>query len=73
MAYQDREIDEEIHAFGAQRGSPVNRHFVQLRWAEQGDVTISMFLVEAPPGRGAPLHVHEFDEIVLLQEAGRDS
>jgi len=36
--------------------------------AEQGDVAISMFLVEAPPGRGAPLHVHEYDEIVLLQE-----
>ena len=36
--------------------------------AEQGDVAISMFLIEAPPGRGAPLHVHEYDEIVLLQE-----
>ena len=36
--------------------------------AEQGDVAISMFLVEAPPGRGAPLHIHEYDEIVLLQE-----
>ena len=36
--------------------------------AEQGDVAISMFLVEAPAGRGAPLHVHEYDEIVLLQE-----
>jgi mannose-6-phosphate isomerase-like protein (cupin superfamily) len=36
--------------------------------AEQGNVAISMFLVEAPPGRGAPLHVHEYDEIVLLQE-----
>jgi mannose-6-phosphate isomerase-like protein (cupin superfamily) len=24
--------------------------------------------VEAPPGRGAPLHIHEYDEIVLLQE-----
>jgi mannose-6-phosphate isomerase-like protein (cupin superfamily) len=36
--------------------------------AEQGDVAISMYLVEAPPGRGAPLHVHEYDEIVLLQE-----
>jgi mannose-6-phosphate isomerase-like protein (cupin superfamily) len=36
--------------------------------AEQGDVKISMFLVEAPPGRGAPLHIHEYDEIVLVQE-----
>jgi mannose-6-phosphate isomerase-like protein (cupin superfamily) len=36
--------------------------------ADQGDVAISMFLVEAPPGQGAPLHVHEYDEIVLVQE-----
>ena len=36
--------------------------------AEQGDVAISMFLVEAAPGRGAPLHIHEYDEIVLVQE-----
>lgn len=36
--------------------------------ADQGDVAISMFLVEAQPGRGAPLHRHEYDEIVLVQE-----
>jgi mannose-6-phosphate isomerase-like protein (cupin superfamily) len=36
--------------------------------AEQGDVAISIFLVEAGPGQGAPLHFHEYDEIVLLQE-----
>jgi quercetin dioxygenase-like cupin family protein len=36
--------------------------------ADQGDVAISMFLVEAQPGRGAPLHCHEYDEIVLVQE-----
>ena len=36
--------------------------------AEQGDVAISMFLVEAKTGRGAPLHCHEYDEIVLIQE-----
>jgi len=36
--------------------------------AEQGDVDISMFMVEAQPGRGAPLHLHEYDEIVLIQE-----
>ena len=27
--------------------------------ADQADVAISMFLVEAKPGRGAPLHCHE--------------
>lgn len=36
--------------------------------ADQGDTTISMFLVEAKPGKGAPLHQHEYDEIVLVQE-----
>src|SRR6201987_5353436 len=36
--------------------------------ADQGDVAISMFLVEAQPGRGAPLHCHEYDEVVLVQE-----
>src|ERR1700686_114113 len=36
--------------------------------ADQGDVAISMFLVEAKPGRGAPLHCHTYDEIVMVQE-----
>jgi mannose-6-phosphate isomerase-like protein (cupin superfamily) len=36
--------------------------------ADQGDVAVSMFLVEAAPGRGAPLHIHEYDEIVFVQE-----
>jgi mannose-6-phosphate isomerase-like protein (cupin superfamily) len=36
--------------------------------AKQGDVGISMFLVEANPGHGAPLHFHEYDEIAIVQE-----
>ena len=36
--------------------------------AEQGDVGVSMFLVEAKPGQGAPLHFHDYDEIVIIQE-----
>ena len=36
--------------------------------ADQGNVRVSMFLVEAKPGRGAPLHSHEYDEIVMVQE-----
>ena len=36
--------------------------------AAQADVAISIFLVEAKRGRGAPLHKHEYDEIVLVQE-----
>lgn len=36
--------------------------------ADQGDVAVSIFLVEAEPGRGAPLHCHRHDEVVLVQE-----
>lgn len=36
--------------------------------AQQGGVGISIFLVKAQPGRGAPLHRHDYDEIVLTQE-----
>lgn len=40
----------------------------QFVGADQGDVGVSMFLVEAKPGRGAPLHRHRYDEIVVVQE-----
>lgn len=36
--------------------------------AEQGNVGVSIYLLEAKPGRGAPLHVHPYDEIIMLQE-----
>ena len=36
--------------------------------ADQGNVGVSFFLVEAQPGRGAPLHRHAYDEIVVVQE-----
>lgn len=40
--------------------------------AEQGDVPFSFFLVEAQPGRGAPLHRHKYDEVlVMLEGRGR--
>jgi quercetin dioxygenase-like cupin family protein len=40
----------------------------QFVGAEQGNVGVSMFLVEAQPGRGAPLHRHPYDEILMVQE-----
>jgi mannose-6-phosphate isomerase-like protein (cupin superfamily) len=40
-------------------------HFVG---EDQCDVAVSMFLVEAQPGRGAPLHCHNYDEILIMQE-----
>ena len=36
--------------------------------ADHADVAVSIFLVEAKPGRGAPLHYHDYDEIVLVHE-----
>jgi len=36
--------------------------------ADHENVAVSMFLVEAQPGRGAPLHRHEYDEIAFVQE-----
>ncbi len=31
------------------------------------NVAVSIFLLEAQPGRGAPLHIHECDEIVMVK------
>src|SRR3569833_2409023 len=36
--------------------------------ADNADVAVSVFLVEAKPGRGAPLHIHHYDEIAIVQE-----
>ncbi len=36
--------------------------------ADHADVAVSIFLVEAKPGRGAPLHRHDYDEVILVHE-----
>lgn len=36
--------------------------------ADHADVGVSIYMIEAQPGRGAPLHIHEYDEIVIIQE-----
>src|SRR4051794_40302712 len=35
---------------------------------EDHDVSVSIFLLEAKPGRGAPLHIHAYDEVLTIQE-----
>ena len=40
----------------------------QFIGADQGDVSVSVYLVNAPPGRGAPPHRHPYDEIVFVRE-----
>ena len=36
--------------------------------ADHQDVAISFYLVEMEPGRGAPLHIHEYDEVLITVE-----
>jgi len=36
--------------------------------SENGNVSISIFFVEAQPGSGARLHRHKYDEVVIVQE-----
>jgi quercetin dioxygenase-like cupin family protein len=33
-----------------------------------GDVNLSFFLVDSPPGRGAGLHKHPYEEVFVVQE-----
>ncbi|HLY43702.1 MAG TPA: cupin domain-containing protein [Terracidiphilus sp.] len=40
----------------------------QFAGADHGNVGASFFLVQAVPGRGAPLHRHRYDEVILVQE-----
>jgi mannose-6-phosphate isomerase-like protein (cupin superfamily) len=35
--------------------------------ADHGGVAISFYVVDAQPGRGAPLHCHDYDEVVVVQ------
>ncbi|MEO8139852.1 MAG: cupin domain-containing protein [Gemmatimonadota bacterium] len=35
--------------------------------ADHGDTKASVYIVNAPPGRGAPPHRHPYDEIVFVQ------
>ena len=36
--------------------------------ADHQDVAVSVYFVEMEPGRGAPLHIHEYDEILITME-----
>lgn len=35
---------------------------------DNGGVSVSIFFVQAEPGRGAPLHRHEYDEVIVVEE-----
>jgi quercetin dioxygenase-like cupin family protein len=40
----------------------------QFAGADQDNVGVSFFLVEAKPGHGAPLHRHAYDEVILVEK-----
>ncbi len=40
----------------------------QFVGADHGDVGLSMYFVNAPPGRGPRLHRHPYDKVVLVRE-----
>jgi quercetin dioxygenase-like cupin family protein len=40
----------------------------QFVGADQGDVAVSVYLVNAPPGRGPKAHRHPYDEIAFIRE-----
>jgi quercetin dioxygenase-like cupin family protein len=43
----------------------ISRQFIG---ADQGDVAVSAFLVDAPPGRGAVPHRHPYDTVAFVLE-----
>lgn len=40
----------------------------KLEGYRYGDVNVSFFLVDSPPGSGAGLHKHPYEEIFVVQE-----
>lgn len=40
----------------------------QFVGADNGDVGVSVYFVEAPPGRGPVRHRHPYDKVVLVRE-----
>jgi quercetin dioxygenase-like cupin family protein len=40
----------------------------QFVGADNGDVGISAYFVNAPPARGTPLHRHPYDKVVFVKE-----
>jgi mannose-6-phosphate isomerase-like protein (cupin superfamily) len=51
-----------------QQDLPLKGSSYQFAGVDHGDVGVSFYLVEAAPGRGAPLHRHNYDEVLIVQE-----
>jgi quercetin dioxygenase-like cupin family protein len=51
-----------------QEALPFQGNSHQVVGADHGDVQISVFLLNALPGRGAPPHRHPYDEVQFVRE-----
>lgn len=54
--------------FVAQKDLPFRGISHEFVGAEQGPVGISVYLVEAPPGRAIRRHRHPYDEVAFVRE-----
>ena len=52
----------------AQKDLPFVGMSRQFVGAEHGQVGISVYIVESPPGRGTRLHRHPYDEVSFVRE-----
>jgi quercetin dioxygenase-like cupin family protein len=47
---------------------PGNPHVAIFQGHQHGDVNVSFFVVNFPPGGGPQLHEHPYEEVFLVQE-----
>ena len=52
----------------AQKALPFRGMSYEFVGADHGPVAVSVYLVEAPPGRGTRRHRHPYDEVVFVRE-----
>ena len=64
----DRVIKEELPHVINREDLPFGGISHKFEGYRYGEVGVSFFLVESPPGRGAALHTHPYEEIFLTLE-----
>lgn len=52
----------------AREALPHSATAYRFEGAQYGDVEVSFFLVDAPPGSGPKLHTHPYAEVFVVQE-----
>ncbi len=59
---------EELPHVIAKEELPYGKIAHRFEGYRYGDVNVSFFLVDSPPGSGAGLHTHPYEEIFVVQE-----